>query len=139
MPDDSVESKGIDYRLNPQPPNDALNELYFISWPAHVIGEDFAPVLEQCLAHVCAYHGERLIGFVKVAWDGRQHAFLLDPTVHPDYRHRGIGLELVRSAAAASRDAGCETLHVDYTPDLAPFYEACGFKPTAAGLMDLTR
>ena len=28
-----------------------------------------------------------------------------------------------------------EWLHVDYEPQLAPFYEPCGFRPTAAGLM----
>jgi predicted N-acetyltransferase YhbS len=132
-------TKSVECRLNPYPGNQALNELYYASWPAHVMGEDFAPVLKQCLAHVCAYDDQRLIGFVKVAWDGRQHAFLLDPTVHPDYRHQGIGLELVRRATEASRDAGCETLHVDYAPELAPFYEACDFKPTAAGLIDLAR
>ena len=132
-------TNGIDYRLNPYPANEQLNQLYYVSWPAHVLGEDFGPVLKQCLAHVCAYYGESLVGFVKVAWDGRQHAFLLDPTVHPEYRHQGIGLELVRYATEASRDAGCDWLHVDYAPDLAPFYEACGFEPTAAGLIDLTR
>ena len=72
-----------------------------------------------------------------VAWDGRQHAFLLEPTVHPDRRRRGIGRELVRRAEAAAREAGCEWLHVDYEPALAPFYEACGFKPTPAGLIRL--
>ena len=31
-------------------------------------------------------------------------------------------------------NAGCEWLHVDYLPELTSFYEACGFRPTAAGL-----
>jgi predicted N-acetyltransferase YhbS len=74
---------------------------------------------------------------VYVAWDGAQHAFLLEPTVHPEHRHQGIGSELVRRAADAARDAGCEWLHVDYEEALTPFYKACGFERTAAGLIRL--
>jgi GNAT superfamily N-acetyltransferase len=79
-----------------------------------------------------------LIGFVNVAWDGGDHAFLLDPKVHPDLRHRGIGTELVRRAAIEAKRAGCEWLHVDFRGELAPFYfEACEFQPTTAGLIHL--
>ncbi|MHC4472138.1 MAG: GNAT family N-acetyltransferase, partial [Planctomycetota bacterium] len=62
----------------------------------------------------------------------------LDPTVHPDLRRTGIGTELVRRAADLARDAGVEWLHVDFVPELTPFYERCGFRPTEAGLMKLT-
>ncbi len=79
-----------------------------------------------------------LVGFVNVAWDGSDHAFLLDTKTHPDRQHQGVGTELVRRAATAAQDAGCEWLHVDFTADLAPFYlDACGFAPTAAGLVHL--
>jgi ribosomal protein S18 acetylase RimI-like enzyme len=79
-----------------------------------------------------------LAGFVNVAWDGGDHAFLLDPKVRTDQQRRGIGTELVRLAAWHSRAAGCEWLHVDFEPELAPFYlDACGFRPTAAGLIHL--
>jgi len=75
---------------------------------------------------------------VNVAWDGCDHAFLLDPKVRPDHRRAGIGTELVRRAAAHAKDAGCEWLHVDFDDDLAPFYyNACGFRPTLAGLIHL--
>jgi GNAT superfamily N-acetyltransferase len=99
---------------------------------------DWNPVLKQSLVYICAYDGERLVGFIHIAWDGRDHAFVLDPRVHPDWRHRGIGAELVRRSAEAARAAGCETLHVDFRPDLKPFYDACGFRPTPAGLIGLT-
>lgn len=79
-----------------------------------------------------------LVGFVNVAWDGGDHAFLLDTKSHPDVQHRGVGTELVRIATERARAAGCEWLHVDFTSDLAPFsMEACGFSPTAAGLIHL--
>ena len=79
-----------------------------------------------------------LIGFVNVAWDGGDHAFLIDTKVRGDYQRRGIATELVRRAAVAVSAAGCEWLHVDFEDRLAPFYfDACGFRPTAAGLIHL--
>ncbi|HEU0303006.1 MAG TPA: GNAT family N-acetyltransferase [Gaiellaceae bacterium] len=82
--------------------------------------------------------GGTLIGFVNVAWDGGDHAFLIDTKVRPDHQRRGIGTELVRVAARHAKEAGCEWLEVDFDDPLAPFYyDACGFAPTAAGLLDL--
>ena len=79
-----------------------------------------------------------LVGFVNVAWDGGDHAFLLDPKVRPSHQRHGLGTELVRIAARHVKDAGCEWLHVDFEEDLAPFYlEGCGFAPTPAGLLHL--
>ena len=79
-----------------------------------------------------------LVGFVNVAWDGGDHAFLIDTKARADHQHRGIGSEVVRRAARRARAAGCEWLHVDFRPDLAPFYfDACGFRPTDAGLVHL--
>ena len=79
-----------------------------------------------------------LIGFVNVAWDGGDHAFLLDTKVRPDHQRRGIGTRLVRIAARHAKAAGCEWLEVDFEPRLSSFYhDACGFSATAAGLLHL--
>jgi len=79
-----------------------------------------------------------LVGFVNVAWDGGDHAFLTDTKVRGEYQRQGIATELVRRAALAASAAGCEWLHVDFEDRLAPFYfDACGFRPTAAGLIHL--
>lgn len=126
----------FDYRLNPPIDSPALNALYAAAWPRHTERDDW-PELAHSLAHIWAWDGERLAGFVYVAWDGGVHAFLLDPTVHPDYRRRGLGLALVKRAEEAARDAGCEWLHVDYEDYLEPFYAAAGFRPTLAGLIRL--
>jgi hypothetical protein len=40
----------------------------------------------------------------------------------------------VEAAAREATRLGAEWLHVDYEPELAPFYAECGFRPTAAGL-----
>lgn len=79
-----------------------------------------------------------LVGFINVAWDGGDHAILLDTKVRGEYQRRGIATEVVRVAVAHSRAAGCEWLHVDFEEHLAPFYfDACGFRPTPAGVIYL--
>jgi ribosomal protein S18 acetylase RimI-like enzyme len=79
-----------------------------------------------------------LVGFVNVAWDGGDHAFLLDTKVRADLQRRRIGTELVRRAVLHARHAECEWMHVDFEMGLAPFYfEACGFRSTPAGLIHL--
>jgi ribosomal protein S18 acetylase RimI-like enzyme len=79
-----------------------------------------------------------LVGFVNVAWDGGDHAFLIDTKVRPDHQRQGIGTELVRIAAQRAKEAGCEWLEVDFDEGLEPFYyDACGFVPTRAGLLHL--
>ncbi|MFJ3905731.1 GNAT family N-acetyltransferase [Streptomyces sp. NPDC090025] len=113
-----------------------LNVLFRASWPGHTEA-DFAPVFARRLLHVTARRDGRLVGYVNVVGDGGAHAFLLDTTVHPDERRHGLGVALVRAAAAAARARGAHWLHVDFEPHLTTFYERCGFRPTAAGLLAL--
>ena len=117
--------------------DDALNALRRAAWE-RVGDQAWGPVLARGLGWVCALDDDALVGFVNVAWDGGVHAFLLDTTVHPARQRHGLGRALVAEAAAMARERGCEWLHVDYEPELAAFYAACGFVPTPAGLIDLT-
>ena len=79
-----------------------------------------------------------LVGFVNVLWDGLVHAWLQDTMVAGPHRGRGVGVRLVGVARQHAREAGCEWLHVDFDPELAPFYvDSCGFAPTSAGLIAL--
>ena len=79
-----------------------------------------------------------LVGFVNVAWDGGDHAFLLDTKTRGSHQHQGIGRQLVRTAVSRAAAAGCEWLHVDFRTELAPcYFDACGFRPTEAGLVHL--
>ncbi|MFG2834607.1 GNAT family N-acetyltransferase [Streptomyces zaomyceticus] len=113
-----------------------LNVLFRASWPGHR-DTDFGPVLARSLLRVTARRAGTLVGYVNVVGDGGVHAFLLDTTVHPDDRRRGLGVTLVRAAAEAARQRGAHWLHVDFEPHLGAFHERCGFRPTAAGLMAL--
>ncbi len=114
-----------------------LNALRHSAW-AQVDDIDWGPILRHSLGWVGATVNDQLVGFVNVAWDGGAHAFLLDTTVHADYQRQGLGRALVVEAAAMARSRGVVWLHVDFEDELGRFYQACGFRPTSAGLLDLT-
>jgi GNAT superfamily N-acetyltransferase len=86
------------------------------------------------MAYVCAYRGHELVGYVNAAWDGKTHAFILDTTVHPDSRRRGVGTKLVVCALEQARIHGVAWVHVDFEPHLQAFYRRCGFRACAAGV-----
>lgn len=127
----------IEYRVSPPVTNEQLNALFADAWPDPYRQRNFSAVLARCLGYICAYAGDKLVGFVNVAWDGGLHAFLLDTTVRGDHQRQGIGSQLVRRAKELARSSGAEWLHVDYEPRLAGFYQKCGFRKIAAGLIDL--
>lgn len=91
-------------------------------------------VVGHSLGWVVARDADVLVGFVNVIWDGFVHAWLQDTMVAATASRRGIGTQLVAAARDASREAGCEYLHVDFEPHLTSFYpEACGFSSAPPG------
>lgn len=126
----------VTIHIDPHPEERELAVLWRAAWGFDWTG-NLGRVLARSLVHLGAYDGERLVGYVNVAWDGGIHAFLLDPTVHPDHGRQGLGTRLVREAIATARERGARWMHVDHEPALAGFYRACGFRPTAAGVIEL--
>lgn len=122
--------------VSPDLADEDIDDLFSSSWPEHE-PTSFAPILARSLVWIAAHQGDRLVGFVNVVGDGGAHAFILDTTVHPDVRRRGLGVRLVRAGADEARARGAQWLHVDYEPHLEEFYAQCGFRHTAAGLMRL--
>ena len=113
-----------------------LSALFAAAWGSRKTG--YERVFARSFTWITASSGDELVGFVNVAWDGGAHFFLLDTTVHPNWRRRGIGRRLVEEAIDACRGRG-EWLHVDADEELmSGFYQRCGFEPTRAGLADLT-
>lgn len=97
-----------------------------------------ALVTRHSLGWVVARDGTMLVGFVNVLWDGLVHAWLQDTMVALEHGRRGVGTQLVEAARQGVRSAGCEYLHVDFEPQLAPFYiDACGFESAPAGVIRL--
>ena len=100
-----MEELQISYQVSPAVTNGELNALFANAWDRHTTW-DFLPILEHSLLFVCSYHGTRLVGFVNVAWDGAQHAFILDTTVDREFQRRGIGTQLVKRAAEGAKNRG---------------------------------
>jgi predicted N-acetyltransferase YhbS len=119
--------------------NAEVNVLHAEAFTHSVLADDWRAQLERhSLGWVCARDGEALVGFVNVAWDGVVHAFVLDTMVATRARRDGVGTRLVELAVEGARAAGCEWLHVDFEDHLRGFYfDACGFVPTNAGLIEL--
>jgi hypothetical protein len=59
----------IELRDDAFPPDAVLGDLLATAWPAWR-GEQFGPILARSLAHVGAFEGQRLVGYVNVATDG---------------------------------------------------------------------
>lgn len=132
----------VDVRVRFAVDDEALTRLHRLAFGSSATDvQPWARRLERhSLTWIGAFRSRTLIGFVHVCWDGGAHAFVLDTVIHPDHQRRGIGRELVLTAAAEARRAGCQWLHVDYETHLQPFYrDSCGFRPTDAGLLDLNR
>jgi GNAT superfamily N-acetyltransferase len=123
-------------KICPPVSSEELNALFTSAWRGHQTTA-MGPLLEHALFYVCAYDGEKLIGFAKVVGDGGVHGFLLDPTVAPTRQRNGIGRSLVQACANEARQQGIEWLHVDFEPGLEGFYLSCGFSPTKAGVLNL--
>lgn len=129
-------ASAVEYKLSEPVSDLELNELFSASWPNHRIVE-FQTVFRSSMAYVCAYQEGKLIGYVNAAWDGKTHAFILDTTVHPGHRHRGIGKELVLRALEQAKMRGVAWVHVDYEPHLKGFYAQCGFRSSEAGVFSV--
>ena len=127
----------IRIEVDPALSHDELDVLWRSAW-GEAAGDYAQRVLPRSLAFVGAFDGVRLVGFANVAWDGGVHAFLLDTCVHVDFQRRGIATTLVRRATEIAKERGAVWLHVDFEPHLDGFYRACGFRPTAAGLIELS-
>jgi GNAT superfamily N-acetyltransferase len=119
--------------------NGELNELHAEAFGTRVFDETewnwVGQVQRHSLGWVVARDGDVLVGFVNVPWDGLVHAWLQDTMVAKGGRRKGVGSAM---AVDEARRAGCEWLHVDFEAHLRPFYlDACGFRPTDAGLKAL--
>jgi len=134
QPDDD----GLSYEWRGSFASDEVERLHAEGFGHELYGDDWWSRVERhSLGWVCARHGDELVGWVNVAWDGSEHAFVLDTLVTARHRHHGVGTRLVAVAAEGARAAGCPRRHEDCEKQLRAFYAGCGFLPTDAGLIAL--
>ena len=60
--------------------------------------ETIERLVKESTRVIAAYDGDRLVAFCRVMSDASNMAWLGDVFVVPDYRGRGVGVELVREA-----------------------------------------
>jgi ribosomal protein S18 acetylase RimI-like enzyme len=91
-------------------------------------------LLREASRVVGLYEGQRQIGFARTVSDGQSFAYLADVYVLPEYRGRGLGLELVREAV----DNGpySDRRWLLHTEDAHALYEKLGFRKPGHKLME---
>lgn len=119
--------------------NDEVNALHADAFDHRPFDDDWQAQLDRhSVGWVTARADGDLVGFVNVVWDGLVHAFIQDTAVAGRAQRQGVGVRLIAVARENARAAGCEWLHVDFDAHLRSFYfDACGFTPTNAGLIQL--
>ncbi len=80
------------------------------------------------------YDGGRLIGFARAVTDGVAFVYLADVYVHPDYRGRGLGVELVREMVENGPYA--ERRWLLHTADAHGLYAKFGFAAPGPRLLE---
>ena len=80
------------------------------------------------------YDGERKIGFARAFTDGTTLAYLADVYVLPEYRGRGLGVELVREMVENGQYAGLRWIL--HTRDAHDLYRRFGFEEPSDRVME---
>jgi ribosomal protein S18 acetylase RimI-like enzyme len=80
------------------------------------------------------YHGERQVGFARAVTDGTALVYLADVYVLPDYRGRGLGVELVREMVENGPYADVKWML--HTRDAHDLYRRFGFGDPSDRVME---
>jgi GNAT superfamily N-acetyltransferase len=80
------------------------------------------------------YDGAQQIGFARAFTDGVALVYLADVYVVPDYRGRGLGIELVREMVERGPYAGLRWIL--HTRDMHRLYARVGFKEPSERVME---
>jgi ribosomal protein S18 acetylase RimI-like enzyme len=80
------------------------------------------------------YREDRQVGFARVVSDGEVFAYLADVYVLPEFRGRGLGLEIVREAVDGGPQR--ELRWLLGTADANELYEKLGFGPVSSIMME---
>jgi ribosomal protein S18 acetylase RimI-like enzyme len=82
------------------------------------------------------YDGDRQIGFARAFTDGTALVYLADVYVLPEYRGRGLGVELVREMV--ERGPYADVRWILHTRDAHGLYRRFGFGPPSERVLERT-
>lgn len=96
------------------------------------VDEDWVQYFNEGDRYYCAFDGEKIVAFCCLSDMGRFQGLRIGGPgcvgTIPEYRERGIGLEMVRLATEALRESGFDLSWIHYT-HLAPWYGKLGYQP----------
>jgi len=111
-----------------------LNELFQTNNWQVADTEKLEKSINNSWGHITARNeGGALIGFVQVLSDGIMHAYILRMIVHPDYRKRGIGTQIMTELMKILNENGLKPALVA-TAGNDTFYGKFGFRSECKGL-----
>ncbi|HLM34306.1 MAG TPA: GNAT family N-acetyltransferase [Gaiellaceae bacterium] len=93
-----------------------------------------ARLVREAVRVVGLYHDGRQVGFCRAAGDGVSFVYLGDVYVLPEYRGRGLGVELVREMI--DRGPLSERRWILHTEDAHELYRKLGFDAPSYKLME---
>jgi ribosomal protein S18 acetylase RimI-like enzyme len=125
--------------LDDDPARVDVDELHrFLSTEAYwALGRARATVerlVREAQRVVGLYRDDRQVGFCRAFTDGVAIAYLADVYVHPDFRGRGLGVELVREMIENGPYADLKWIL--HTADAHGLYEQFGFGRPDAKVME---
>lgn len=88
-------------------------------------------MLEAAMRHslkvLGAFHGDELIGMIRLIGDGFSIIYIQDIIVTPKYQRQGVGKMLMSEVDKLYPDVYQKVLLTDNKPQSIHFYESCGF------------
>ena len=120
---DSNSIKYIDLITDIRP--EQISNGFFEGWATPLTSDEHYSLLSRAGYFVVAVDHNSVIGFVTVLSDGMLTAYIPLLEVLPQYRHRGIGSELIK--AVTKRFQGLYMIDVLCDENVLPFYESLGF------------
>lgn len=101
---------------------------------------DIKPIekLDKCIktswGNVCARNEDgKLIGYVRILSDGIRHAYICSLIIHPNYRKKGIGTDIMKELLNMLKEDNLYPTLVA-GPGKKEYYEKFGFEVESNGL-----
>ncbi len=122
----------IEYEMVTTAPVDAIVDLYKAGgwWKESPAARRIIPeMIRGSLCFMVARDSEgRIVAMARVISDGVSDAYIQDVVVLKDYRHLGIGRELIRRLTRFCRDEEIGWIGLVAEPGTQKFYEGLGYK-----------
>lgn len=127
----------IRYEFDAPVPAAALADLReSVGW--NRMQRDLSDPRMQNTCSLCAFDGCRLIGYAAIVSNNVTDAYIQDIMVHPEYRGRGIGTQIMERLLSRLKEDGIFMVSVIYGDEaLRPFYEKFGFYTMLCGQCEM--